>query len=271
MKYPDIQPPHVIFANLKPGQHIWLFLDYDGTLADFAPNPDVVQPDAELVDLLSRLTQHPHIHTAIVSGRRLAHIIALAPIKGIWLAGTYGLEMQTPDGIRKDVLDYETVRPTLEKLKPDWEKLLGDNQNFYLEDKGWSLAIHARLAGDQEAENVLAKAGLLSEKYPSENMLHLLGGSKFLEICPVTAAKPEAIDFILEHDPVPDSIPVYLGDDDKDELAFAAIKQHGGIPIVVAAQERVTQASYRLPSPRAVRAWLEELLEWLERGLPTDL
>lgn len=98
----------------------------------------------------------------------------------------------------------------------------------------------------------------------SHNILHLLGGHKFLEICPIVAAKPKAIEFILEHDPVPESIPVYLSDDDKDELAFSTIKKHGGVPIVITSAERATQAIYRLASPRAVRAWLEGLLEWIE-------
>ncbi len=264
MIVPEIQAPQVIFANLRPDQQIWLFLDYDGTLADFAPNPDIIQPDDGLIDLLSRLTRHPRIRTAIVSGRRLQHITELVPIEGIWLAGTYGIEMRTPDGRRKDVLAYDTVRPIIEKIKPDWEELLQDDQHFYLEDKGWSLAIHARFAADEEAAHRIAKASQLAKKHMSHNIMHLLGGHKFLEICPIIAAKPKAIEFILKNDPVPGSIPVYLGDDDKDELAFSTIKEHHGIPIVIASTERATQASYRLASPRAVRAWLEDLLEWLQ-------
>ena len=77
-----------------------------------------------------------------------------------------------------------------------------------------------------------------------------------MEVCPIVAAKPAAIEFILENDPVSGSIPVYLGDDDKDELAFSTIKEHGGIPIVVAEQDRATQASYRLPYPsRCAPGW----------------
>ena len=264
MKFPETRSPQVIFANLKGGQKIWLFLDYDGTLADFAPNPDLIQPDNELIDLLSRLTEHPRLHTAIVSGRRLAHIQALVPIKGIWLAGTYGIEMRTPDGRRLDMLPYDTVRPIIEQIKPDWEELLKDNPNLYLEDKGWSLAIHGRFVPEKEAEKVLAKARQIANTHLSQNMLHMLGGNKFLEVCPIVAAKTKAIEFILENEPVSGGIPVYIGDDDKDELAFATVRKHRGIPIVVTSEERATQALYRLSTPRAVRAWLEELLEWLD-------
>lgn len=264
MKHPETKSPQVIFACLKPHQKIWLFLDYDGTLANFSPNPDVIQPDDELIDLLSRLTDHPHLHTAIVSGRRLGHIQALVPIKGIWLAGTYGIEMRTPDGCRLDMLPYDTVRPIIEQIKPDWQVLLQDNQNFYLEDKGWSLAIHGRFAPEKEAEKILAKARQIANKHMVQNMLHLLGGNKFLEVCPIIAAKTKAIEYIMKNEPVPGSIPVYIGDDDKDELAFSTILEHGGIPIVVASEERTTQAGYRLASPQHVRAWLEDLLEWLD-------
>ena len=264
MKYPETESPQVIFANLKIHQKIWLFLDYDGTLANFSPNPDVIQPEDELIDLLSRLTEHPRLHTAIVSGRRLGHIQALVPIKGIWLAGTYGIEMRTPAGCRLDMLPYDKVRPLIEQIKPDWQVLLQDNQDFYLEDKGWSLAIHGRFASDCTAEKVFAKAREIANKHMTQNMLHLLGGNKFLEVCPIIAAKPKAIEYIIENEPVPGSIPVYIGDDDKDELAFTTVRKHGGIPIVVAAKERATQALYRLPTPRAVRAWLEDLLDWLD-------
>jgi hypothetical protein len=37
-------------------------------------------------------------------------------------------------------------------VKPRWERLIADRDGFFLEDKGWALAIHARFAADGEAE-----------------------------------------------------------------------------------------------------------------------
>lgn len=256
-------PPHAVLTHLKPGQHIWLFLDYDGTLADFAATPDLVVPDADLIRLLARLTAHPRLHTAIVSGRRLRHIEQLAPIQGMWLAGTYGLEIRTPQGEKVAPLLYEDVRPVLEAIKPRWQRLLQSHPDYYLEDKGWSLAIHARFVPEAEAESTLHAAALAAREEIKLEGLHLLGGHKFLEVCPKSALKTGAIEYILENDPVRDALPLYFGDDDKDEVAFTAIQKMGGLPIVVAAQPRPTKGLYRLESPAAVRAWLAALLAFL--------
>jgi trehalose-6-phosphatase len=55
-------------------------------------------------------------------------------------------------------------------------------------------------------------------------------------------------------------LPLYLGDDDKDEEAFGVVKARGGIAVVVAAHPRETEADLRLESPQAARRWLEMLL-----------
>ena len=65
--------PEGVARQLAHAERLWLFLDYDGTLADFAPTPEHVDPDPQLVDLLSRLAQHPGLRVAVVSGRRLSH------------------------------------------------------------------------------------------------------------------------------------------------------------------------------------------------------
>jgi trehalose-6-phosphatase len=54
-------------------------------------------------------------------------------------------------------------------------------------------------------------------------------------------------------------LPLYLGDDDKDEEAFCVIKAHGGIAVLVAAEPRDTEADWRLDSPQAAREWIEKL------------
>ena len=266
------QPDAALFERLMEAGGIRLFLDYDGTLADFAPTPEHVSPDPELVDLLSELAGHPHIDAAIISGRRLAHIQRLVPIEGILLAGTYGIEIQMPDGERLDRLPYGTVRPTLEDLKPRWADLIDGRDGFFLEDKGWALALHARFADPAETDLVLARARQLAANAADSapaGTFRLLGGHKFLEIGPQLAHKGRTIEYLLESRPWPGSLPVYLGDDDKDEEAFGVIQAHGGLAIVVAPTPRDTVADFRLPSPQAARHWLGRLLARLDQGPAT--
>lgn len=247
-------------AKLEGATHLWLFLDYDGTLAEFAPTPDVVTPDPELIELISRLCNQPAFRLTIVSGRRLHHIRVLVPILGLWLAGTYGIELLSPEGIQINRLEYASIRPALEQIKPRWENIITNNADFYLEDKGWSLALHAKFATDDDAAQVLSSARAQARSTLSTTDLHFLGGHKFLEVIPASIDKGKTIQHLLDFDPFPDALPIYVGDDDKDEKAFSAIKMNGGLGILVAEQARKTEADCRLESPQAVRQWLDSLI-----------
>jgi len=96
-----------------------------------------------------------------------------------------------------------------------------------------------------------------------EGPFRLLGGHKFLEAGPRLAHKGQTVSYLLDNSDWPDALPVYLGDDDKDEEAFAAIHARGGVAIVIAAKPRPTQADCRLESPPAARRWLNLLQQEL--------
>lgn len=245
------------------GRRMWLFLDYDGTLKEFAPTPEHVEPDPALIDLLTRLAAQPRVRMAIISGRSLAQIERLVPVPGTFLAGTYGIEMRTPAGERIHREDYDALRPTLDALKPRWQSLVAHREGFFVEDKGWALALHARFAEEGEAEATLEAAQRMAAEVVSSGTFRLLGGHRFLEVAPSLANKGRAVDYLLHSHPWRGSVPVYLGDDDKDEEAFRVIKRRSGVAIVVAAESRDTQADARLPSPEAARQWLRRLLEGL--------
>jgi trehalose 6-phosphate phosphatase len=252
--------PGLVNKRLAQADHVWLFLDYDGTLADFAPTPEHVEPDPEVVGLLTRLAQQPGIRVAVVSGRRLDQVQALIPVPGVLLVGTYGIELQTPDGKRIDRVSAGAIRPVLDDLKPRWEGLIAGREGFFLEDKDWALALHARFAEDGEATMVLEEARHMATDVAPGGPLRLLGGHKFLEIGPRLANKGQTVAYLLDHYPWSGAIPVYLGDDDKDEEAIGVIKARGGMAILVAREPRNTQADCRLESPQAVRHWLQTLL-----------
>lgn len=250
-------PANDLIPQLK-GKHVDLYLDYDGTLAVFAPTPDDVLPDDDVIALISQLADSPNVRVSIVSGRRLAHIRKLIPIEGILLAGTYGVEMQKPDGEEIHQIDYESIRPTLDSLKPRWQELINDKQGFYLEDKGWALAIHARNAEEKEGLQVLEDAEKMLTADVLGEYLQKIHSYRFLEIGPNNADKGHALRYLFDKFHWRDSIPIYIGDDDKDEEAFQAINEKNGFSILVSKEERTTEAGYILSSPIEVHQWLRD-------------
>lgn len=236
-------------------ERAFLFLDYDGTLARFAPNPDVVLPDSDLIQLLSEIKKLENLRLAIISGRRLDHIRSLVPINGIWLAGSYGLEMVNPRGNEIHLLEFDHLRPGLEIIKPTWQTLIDGREGFYLEDKGWSLAIHANGLDKQEVNLVLVKA----RRIDVPDGFHLKSTTNFIEICPPEADKGVSVDYILNSERFEGALPIFIGDDPRDEDAFAAVQGIGGVGIIVAEKDRETKAIYTLKSPEQVRSWLREI------------
>jgi len=247
-------------------QSLWLFLDYDGTLAEFAPTPETIKPNPQIAGILKRLASKSGLRTAIISGRRLQDVQALIPVEGIHLAGTYGVELVTPEGNYIQRVDRNTIRPFLETVKPKWAAIVKDKAGFYIEDKDWALALHARFSDDEEAEDVLAMAREIVERELPEEHFRILGGHKFLEAAPLLAHKGRTIEYLLEKFPMPEAKLIYIGDDDKDEEAFEIILEHGGIAIKVVNHTHASQptrANFTLESPAAVHLWLESLLEKL--------
>jgi trehalose 6-phosphate phosphatase len=257
------RPDAGLIARLGEEEALWLFLDYDGTLANFAPTPDVILPDDQLIALIEQLAGLEQNRVTILSGRRLAHIQALLPLTGIIMAGSYGLELQLADGGLVHRLAYDSIRPALDDIKKKWGSLLANLTGFYLEDKGWTLAIHAKDAGEEEAERVLAEARRLAAATVMDNAdaLRFQGGHRFLELAPVLADKRRSVEYLLAEYPLPDALSLYLGDDDKDEVAFKAVQARGGLAFAVGDRLLDSTADYHLPSPQAVRTWLAQLVE----------
>ena len=246
-------------------ERLWLFLDYDGTLVEFTRTPDIISPDPKVIELIKRLANLSRIRLAIVSGRRLRDIQTLIPVQGIYLAGTYGIEVQTPEGERIQRGDYSLIRPYLDRLKPHWEEILDGRKGYYLEDKGWSLALHARFAPEKEATRVISNIQQTLNQELITGEFRLIKHKKFLEVSAAIAHKGKTISFLLNSFPLPGARLVYIGDDDNDAEAFETIHSLGGVAISVAqyfGYIRSSGGDYVLKSPKAVRKWLENFTKW---------
>lgn len=243
--------------------HLWLFLDYDGTLADFAPTPEQIDPQAELVRLIEQLSADPRFRVAVISGRRLKDIQAILPVPGIFLAGAYGIELQTPEGKLVHQADHDVIRPYLEKLKPRWEKIVADHPGLFLEDKDWALALHAKAFEPTVAAPILAAARQAASDEMPPDRFRWFEDPKFLEIAPMQAHKGRIVHSLFEHFSFPTARPLYLGDDDKDREAFETVHALNGIVIQVLHADnpvRFSDADYTLDSPTTARRWLKGLL-----------
>jgi len=240
-------------------KHVDLYLDYDGTLAEFAPTPDDVLPNDQVIGLVSQLADSRNLRVSIISGRRLAHIQKLLPVKGVFLAGTYGVEMQATNGTEFHQMPYNVVRPTLDSLKPLWRGLIEGKKGFYLEDKGWALAIHARSAEEKQGMQVLETAEKMLTKDVLGKHFQKIHSYRFLEIGPRNADKGHALRYLFDNFHWEGAIPIYIGDDDKDEEAFQVINEHDGHAILVSKKPRKTEAKYILDSPGEVHQWLKDV------------
>lgn len=237
-----------------------IFMDYDGTLADFALSPDVVLPDVKLIALMDHLVNAKGILPAIISGRKLAHIAKLLPVKGLLLAGSYGIEMQLPDGQFRSALEFQEIRPKIELILPLWTKLIENKKDFYLEDKGWSLALHCRYANEIEVKEVMDKAHKVVSDQKPDPRFQFFEGYHFLEYAPRLASKRSASQWIIDNLTSKDAMVVYIGDDDKDEEAFSVVTTSGGFAVRIAAKSCETNAQMILKNPAETREWLDKLL-----------
>lgn len=143
-----------------------LFLDFDGTLVDLAPQPDGIVVPPELITLLQQIQLESDGALAIVSGRPLDQLdFFLAPLR-LPAAGVHGAERRTADGriLQQPVPDVQHLR---ERLLP----LVDSHSGLQLELKRGALALHYRHAAHLEQRCVDTMMEALRHE-PGFTLLH---------------------------------------------------------------------------------------------------
>ncbi|WP_407354137.1 trehalose-phosphatase [Luteimonas sp. R10] len=225
-----------------------LFLDVDGTLLDFQPDPAAVAVPPPLRDILRALAGRLDGAVALVSGRRLAALDELfAPLR-LPVAGMHGLERR--NGGRQ----AKSPRPSeaLHRVRGEAEALSGRHPGTVVEDKGAGISLHWRRA-PQHAAAMRAFAEAALPRLPGYRLQH---GDHVVELRPGGADKGDAIAAFLHEAPFRGRRPVFVGDDLTDEHGFAVVNARDGISVLVG-ERQPSAAHYRLPDTAAVYAWLE--------------
>jgi trehalose 6-phosphate phosphatase len=226
-----------------------LFLDFDGTLVDIAPQPELVIVPGDLVELLRSLGAQLGGALAIVSGRKMADLDAfLAPLRPP-TAAEHGAERRLPGGEL-----VQMPAPPLQQVTRVAEALAGAHAGLRLEVKNAAVALHYRQAPQLESLclETLAEAIKLT---PGVEMLQ---GKCVLEIKPAGVSKGSAMLTFMALAPFAGRQPVFAGDDTTDEAGFAAMLTSGGEGIKIGAGHSL--ARYRCNSPAELRRWLHDAL-----------
>ncbi|NVK34239.1 MAG: trehalose-phosphatase [Rhodobacteraceae bacterium] len=231
---------------LEPGMA--LFLDFDGTLVEFAPRPDAVEIAPGLQVLLEKLCEHLDGALAIVTGRPISQIDGfLAPLL-LPAAGLHGLEMrfeaQKPTSLREPDSDIMQLKARLQA-----SRLL--QEGAFFEDKGPAAALHYRDAPNLR-DAVIEEMKTAIADLPS---LHLITGKMVVEAKPNTSDKGEAVQAFLKQPQFAGCRPVFIGDDVTDEDGMAAAQDCGGFGVKVG--QGGTSALHRLADVTAVQEWLK--------------
>src|SRR5262245_43961673 len=78
------------------GKEPLFFIDYDGTLTPIVGHPKDALLSPATRNVLEDLSSH--FFTDIISGRGLKDLKALVGLKGVYCAGSHGIQIESPDG-----------------------------------------------------------------------------------------------------------------------------------------------------------------------------
>ena len=246
-------------ADRPAGTRLLFLSDYDGTLADFHPDPTIPRPSGHTAELLAKLAARADISFGIVSGRRIADLRTRTQLPSrVYLAGLHGMEIEV--GSRRwQHPDIDAARQYVRELVEKLDEVHDAIPGLVLEDKHSSVVVHVRGVHPDLRAATVERADRCAQHWLVSGKLRRLAGSQVVEYLPnIAAHKGDATRWIVEDviercgQPV---WTVFVGDDVTDEDAFKAIEQ--GIGVLVGSRE--THATHRIGNTRDVDA----LLEWV--------
>jgi trehalose 6-phosphate phosphatase len=234
-----------------------LLLDVDGTLAPLAPTPEAaVVPDSTL-RALRRLADLGWT-VVVVSGRPLAEVRRMVPVRKLVAFGSHGLEggfdpSDLPAAIEPDVAER------LETLKRTAPLLAETIPGVRVELKPAGIAFHDRLV---ESERLDAWHERLRGWFSLQAMdgLERLHGKRVVEVRVAGGDKGVAVRAIAARKRVTREDPSFIaiGDDVTDEDMFRAIVGLG-LAVKVGDGSEPTEARLRLATPCEVGRFLVAL------------
>jgi trehalose 6-phosphate phosphatase len=239
-----LDPSHISELRTFARARVLLAFDYDGTLSPIAPTPDRARLPAVTKRLLSHVAnQYPLV---VISGRALADISErVADIHVQQIFGNHGLESSGATSRPR-----AQVRQWVDQL----HQQLDGHPDIVIEDKVHSLSVHYRSSPDHARALRLIRA--IARALPGARVIC---GAAAVNLLPDHGAnKGVALRRALATSRCERAI--YIGDDETDEDAFAALTPDRLLAIRVGASKK-SHARYHLESQQSIDRLLRALIE----------
>lgn len=226
-----------------------LFLDFDGTLVDFADRPEAVVVPSHLPILLSELFTALNGAVALVSGRSIDSVDALLDLPLIPIAGGHGAEWRfngTTQSVELSSSDFSNAVALMTAFAASHDLLF--------ENKSHSFALHFR----QHPQLKTKVDEFIAEQIESLPEIRVIYGNCVREVQPRGMDKGKAVARFMQLPPFMGRRPIYIGDDTTDEDAFQWVNANHGWSVKVGGG--MTAAQHRLNTVADVGQYLKDFL-----------
>lgn len=231
-----------------------LLFDVDGTLIDLASTPEGTYTPPDLPPRLEELWRRTSGALALVSGRTISDLDRImSPVK-LPAVGGHGAEMRLFPGGEVEATKVVSMDPHLKKR---FIAIANYSAGVLVEDKGYSLALHYRLA--PEAERYIFDSVAAIRADLPEAPIEVLNGKFVVEIKHEGFSKGTAVRELMQQPPFAGRRPIFLGDDVTDETVFAIMPDLNGIAYSVGRKAQGVAGHF--DSPDDVRQWLAHMIK----------
>ena len=220
--------------RIETARRVFLFLDFDGTLAPIVSVPSLAMLPEDLRIVLRALSAKSDVVTTIISGRAvedLQHRVALPLI----YVGNHGLEIRGP-GLDYTVSEAKGLRFQLLEVGNRLRATLEPFKGVLVECKMLSASVHMRQVDPVEKPEVITIFEESMQHYPA---FQITRGKEVFDIRPnIPWNKGSAARWILHKMHGEDCGVICIGDDSTDEDMFAEFSD--GITIRAGLQDSTT-------------------------------
>lgn len=227
-------------------------LDFDGTLAPLVERAEDARALPQSASALRALADLPDTTTALISGRALGSLRAVAdPPAQTMLIGSHGAETWTgPNGVPLTLTPEQA--DLLARATEVVERTVAAHDGTLIESKPAGVVLHTRTASDDVAEAAVAAARTELARLEG---LGVTDGKRVLEVSVVKADKGQGLALLREATGA--TAVLFAGDDVTDEHAHRTLGA-GDVGIRIGPGE--TAASFTVEAPEDLAEALHELV-----------